>query len=530
MINIENFRRDEIPFFNEKDYINERNNNKLSLRKIKNNSQIQKKRDYILIHNKQNNNIDKDLQFRVINFDSSYNIIENYLNSNNLDLISYSFQEIYIYFSMNCPSIKEQKKIIETKFLYSIYKFGNKFIDEKNLIDLSIILNILINIQPKEEGNNEFTKDIYSKDFLEFFNKCLNLTKELDNDRQKADIYRQIVSILNMMAYYHDDNIYDLNLIILRSQVFRNILDYYYTNNSCYVEDLQNLLKLINFTVDFSNQEDKLCNDDKNIINNCLKLLARELYSGGNKVDLLSLIFDALFHLSLLDDEYNCCEKLIEEGVPLKILKMKFNNFNLTKDYLNMIKNSMRILANILTTSDKNCQILYSNNIIDFYNNVLEKFDDNINIVKAILFGIYNISIGSKYEIIKLSNIWQEKNIQTYLNYNDEIKIQYIKIINNLLRKNDKEFIKFIYDSNILKYLIYTFIHLNIGKKCCFKILEIIDQYLCSFKKESKSTEEYVLIYNLFKDLFYSSEKVILLAAEAQNIQIIEKRIKENYE
>ena len=168
---------------------------------------------------------------------------------------------------------------------------------------MSIILNILINIQPKEEGNNEFTKDIYSKDFLEFFNKCLNLTKELDNDRQKADIYRQIVAILNMMAYYHDDNIYDLNLIILRSQVFRNILDYYYTNNSCYVEDLQNLLKLINFTVDFSNQEDKLCNDDKNIINNCLNLLARELYSGGNKVDLLSLIFDALFHLSLLDDE-----------------------------------------------------------------------------------------------------------------------------------------------------------------------------------------------------------------------------------
>ena len=118
MINIENFRRDEIPFFNEKDYINERNNNKLSLRKIKNNSQIQKKRDYILIHMKQNNNIDKDLQFRVINFDSSYNIIENYLNSNNLDLISYCFQEIYIYFIMNCPSIKEQKKIIETKFLY----------------------------------------------------------------------------------------------------------------------------------------------------------------------------------------------------------------------------------------------------------------------------------------------------------------------------------------------------------------------------------------------------------------------------
>ena len=266
------------------------------------------------------------------------------------------------------------------------------------------------------------------------------------------------------------------------------------------------------------------------VINNCLKLLARELYSGGNKVDLLSLIFEALFHLSLLDDEYDCCEKLIEEGVPLKILKMKFNNFNLTKDYLNMIKNSMRILANILTTSDKNCQILYSNNIIDFYNNVLEKFDDNINIVRAILFGIYNISIGSKYEIIKLSNIWQEKNIQTYLNYNDEIKIQYIKIINKLLRKNDKEFIKFIYNSKIFEYLIYTFIHLNIGKKCCFKILEIIDQYLYGFKKESKETEEYVLIYNLFKDLFYSSEKVILLAAEAQNIQIIEKRIKENYE
>ena len=239
------------------------------------------------------------------------------------------------------------------------------------------------------------------------------MVKESDKE-EKDKIYKQIVSILNMMAFYHDDDVYDLNLIFLRSPVFKNILEYYQTNNSNNENDFKEFLKLITFTVNLSDSESNLCKDDKIILDNCLVILAKELYGGGNKEELLSLIYEGLFHLSLLEGEYDCCQKLIDEGVAVKILKLKSNKFKLTPDYLKIIRFSMRILANILTMTDKNCQVLYASNIIDFYNNILEKFDNDKNVVRAILYGIKNISIGSNYEIIKSCNIWQEKNIQLY--------------------------------------------------------------------------------------------------------------------
>ena len=106
-------------------------------------------------------------------------------------------------------------------------------------------------------------------------------------------------------------------------------------------------------------------------------ILAKELYGGGNKEELLSLIYEGLFHLSLLEGEYDCCQKLIDEGVAVKILKLKSNKFKLTPDYLKIIRFSMRILANILTMTDKNCQVLYASNIIDFYNNILSFHSKN---------------------------------------------------------------------------------------------------------------------------------------------------------
>ena len=131
------------------------------------------------------------------------------------------------------------------------------------------------------------------------------------------------------------------------------------------------------------------------------------------------IIYEGLFYLSVLEGEYDYCEKLIEEGVAVKILKLKSNKFKLTPDYLKIIRFSMRILANILTVTDKNCKILYDSNIIDFYNNILEKFDNDKNVVRAILYGIKNISIGSNYEIIKSCNkdVYLKiiKNINIYI-------------------------------------------------------------------------------------------------------------------
>ena len=149
MIDIERKRKfEEVPI-NSKDYINDLIENKLSLRKQNNNKLIQKKRNYLQFHLERNHNskISAEQQFQIVKFDKSFNIISNYLNSNNPDLIEYCLMEIDNYFNFYCPDFNEQKKIIETKFLTILLYFGNKYIEEKNKSNLEIILRLLINIQ-----------------------------------------------------------------------------------------------------------------------------------------------------------------------------------------------------------------------------------------------------------------------------------------------------------------------------------------------------------------------------------------------
>ena len=92
-------------------YIDNLNENKLSLRKNKNARKILRKRKYKEDHLKFNNEISKEFQFQISGFDLSFNIIISYLNSNNPDLISYCLREISIYFNSNFPNINEQKTI-----------------------------------------------------------------------------------------------------------------------------------------------------------------------------------------------------------------------------------------------------------------------------------------------------------------------------------------------------------------------------------------------------------------------------------
>ena len=75
-----------------------------------------------------------------------------------------------------------------------------------------------------------------------------------------------------------------------------------------------------------------------------------------------------------------------------------------------------------------------------------------------------------------------------------------------------------------------VFVASNLGKFICFKILKLIDYYLKSFKKNAKEINEYLIIYNQFKDLFSNCEKIIVLREENNAISEIEKRIADNYE
>ena len=532
VIDNQNQRKYDEEQINSKEYINDLNQNKISLRKFKNNVLLKRKREYLRLHfeEKTNQKISKEQQFNIINFDKSFNIINMYLASNNPDLIEYCLIEICNYFQIYFPKINEQKKIKETKFLNTLLYFGNKFINEKNDTNLSYILTIIINIQYFEERKYNYTEDLYSEEYFRFYNNCILYAENSRNNEYRSLIYKKIVMIFNVMAFNDNCPNYDLNLLLLRSTSFLNILNYFEEKNIKDFEEIKSIIELITFVVGLCDDENTILKkDDIKMIDKCLNILISELYN-NSKEEILVKIYEGIRNISDMDDEYKLNKKIINEGVTLKILKMKFNNINPTENYIKIIQYCMMILANNLTSSDKSCQIIYDQNIIDYYNNILEKFDDNKKIVKYILSGLANISIGSKKEIIKYSIIWQEQRIIKYLSFNDEIVHKMIKIVKYFLYNASFESIQFIFNSNVLKYFMDLFVAGNIGRFISWKILCIIDNYLKLFKSELKETKEYLLIFNQYKDIFTNCEKVLLLRMENNDISDIEERIKNNYE
>ena len=532
MIDNQNQRKYDEEQINSKEYINDLNQNKISLRKFKNNVLLKRKREYLRLHfeEKTNQKISKEQQFNIINFDKSFNIINMYLASNNPDLIEYCLIEICNYFQIYFPKINEQKKIKETKFLNTLLYFGNKFINEKNDTNLSYILTIIINIQYFEERNYNYTEDLYSEEYFRFYNNCILYAENSRNNEYRSLIYKKIVMIFNVMAFNDNCPNYDLNLLLLRSTSFLNILNYFEEKNIKDFEEIKSIIELITFVVGLCDDENTILKkDDIKMIDKCLNILISELYN-NSKEEILVKIYEGIRNISDMDDEYKLNKKIINEGVTLKILKMKFNNINPTENYIKIIQYCMMILANNLTSSDKSCQIIYDQNIIDYYNNILEKFDDNKKIVKYILSGLANISIGSNKEIIKYSIIWQEQRIIKYLSFNDEIVHKMIKIVKYFLYNASFESIQFIFNTNVLKYFMDLFVAGNIGRFISWKILCIIDNYLKLFKSGLKETKEYLLIFNQYKDIFTNCEKVLLLRMENNDISDIEERIKNNYE
>ena len=105
---------------NSHELIEEKNKNKLTLRKKKLNKEIQNKRmqnlDRLQLNSKIN--INPELKFKINKFEDSFKQIFSYLNSNNSDLISYALNELRIYLTFNDINIKSQNLIVEYKFLY----------------------------------------------------------------------------------------------------------------------------------------------------------------------------------------------------------------------------------------------------------------------------------------------------------------------------------------------------------------------------------------------------------------------------
>ena len=481
---------------NSHELIEEKNKNKLTLRKKKLNKEIQNKRMENLNRLQLNSkiNINPELKFKINKFEDSFKQVFSYLNSNNGDLISYALNELRIYLTFNDINIKSQNLIVENKFLYILLNLGHKFIELKNKNDLKQILWILINIQVFNEGSKDYLQILYTNEYFKFYYDCLIF----EGDYFLYDILNMIENLII--------NDYNINLKLLRSDVFSSILDWLQNQTIIDSDIIEISLKIIAFAVDLSDQESLLNEADIKIIDNCFNLLVKYVF-GSNSENELSWIYRGLFNISSLDDEYKFNKRIIYEGVTTKILKLKFKNLKINKDVINIVDYALRIIANNLTCTDTNCEIIYNLNIIDYYNNILEIFDDNYNIVRDILSGLANISAGSKRTEILRSSIWEEKYIRQYCNKSEEFIIEYIKITKFLIYNADNEILKFIYNSKIIHYLIDLFNTNNLSELICRKIIELIDNYLKKFNTNQKESEEYIIIYQKFKDLSNFSNK-----------------------
>lgn len=466
------------------------NNQKVSLRLAKNNLKIKLKRKIIIEQSKfEYNNVPKEFQIQIYKFETSYNAIITTLKSNNNILISYCLNQLVIYFKYNEPNINEQKLIIEGHFFEILLKLGNIFLYNKNENDLILIIWILMNIQIHNEGNNNYLKILYSDKFLEFYNICFT---QSDSD--------EIINLIIVLLTYIIKINKEINLIILKSHVFSSII-YYILNKDPDMEPIENSLELFIscLNLSFNNELTELGQKEINIINDIIIILKKELFTSNNE-KLEKLIYEGLYIISKIDNKYKFNEKMVKEGIPQNILNINFENYDL------LIK-GLKLLTNILTVSDKECKIIIDKNIINYYNDVLDIYDNDPKIVYIILSGILNICNSKFRNIIKESIIWSRKKIEKYFNMYDNIKLKFIKIIKYIIINGTYSNLLFIYNLNILEYFIYLLASFNLGDKVTSKIIKLINIYLNEFNDSEKKNIEYYTIFYKFQDLNKLSHK-----------------------
>ncbi len=462
------------------------NQQKITLRSKKNNLKLIMKRKNKLEQIKYDfDNIKGDNQFHIYNFESSFNAIISFLNSSDKNLVNYCLNELCIYFKYNEPNFIEQKMIAERQFFEILLNLGNNFLNEKSENNLILIIWILINIQIHSEGNDDYLSMIYNDKYFDFYNQCYNKSGS-------DEIMNEIILLLTYMTKICDD----INIKILQSKVFDSVINCA-LNKKQDMDTTEMIIQLIANCLKISNNYE-LHENEIDIINNCIIILKNELNNNGN-AKIQKLCYEGLYKISKINNKYKFNENLIKEEIPLQIMNLKLNTNNTILLY------ALKIFGNILTVPDKYCKIIYEKKIIEFYNNILNKFDNDSKVVNIILNCIFNISVSKYRNIIKSSIIWTDEKIQKYFNMNDKIKIIFIKIVKYMIINGA---LIFIYNTKILEYLIYLLSNCNLSEKVSIKILKVVDKYLKKFNNFEKDNIEYYIIYNKFKDLFNSSEKI----------------------
>ena len=472
---------------NSKIYLEDLTEQKLSLRTHRISKMLQIKRKNILEQTKSSLDIlDKFQQFQIYKFSTSYGRITSYLNSSDGIKINYILNQLNAYFKYNEPDITEQKIIIEGQFLEILLNLGNIFLkDEKDEENIILIIWIFINIQIYKEGNGDYLKELYSQKFLEFYNNCFIYS-------HSEEIMNEIILLLYHMNKNNDEINEEINIKILKSKVFESILNFS-LNVDKDLELIESIIKLIISCFNISEKE-KLNENEINIIDKCLIILKKE--SEIDYENILLLCFKGFFLLSKLNDKYKFNEKMITLKIPELIIE---NN----KNKRQILLYALKTLSNILTVCDDDLEKLNMKEILNYYNSILLKFDEDEKLVYIILNGLYNITDSKYINLIKSCIIWKDEKIQKYFNMNENVQIIFIKIIKYIINMGNNCSLKFIYETKVLEYLIYLMSNSLFDKKMMRKISKLIDNYLSRFNKETKNDIECVIIFNKFINWIY---------------------------
>lgn len=470
--------------FNPKIEIEYKNKIKIELRKKDNLNSLMKYRKININVNKVNSKtkINQEYQFKIINLEDSYKQVFLYLNSKNKDFISYSLNQLRIYFSYNNINKKEQKLILDNNLFDILLNLGDECVNNKEIDILNQILWILINIQISDKRDNYIFTILYTEEYFAFYNICI--TKIND-----GEIYTKILMILINLIGNNSIN----NIDILKSDVFASILNYYKTQSIIEINDKKLLLKIICFALNLVNYNHLLNEKEINIIKKCYNLLFFETL-GEKKVELLYEVYEGIFNITNIDKIYKFNEIIINDRLPIKFMKIQLDDSILIEKILRIINNNLNASADFYNIIDNNI-------LIGYYNNVLLKFSNNYEIIQHVLSGLSKIAEGGYKNAIKFSIIWEEKNYRKYCDLNDEIKLYYLKIIYDLSFINNDDIFECIINSNILNYFISIFKLGQPNKEISDKIIKILIIYIDKFKQLNYK-QEYKFLCENIEELF----------------------------
>ena len=227
-------------------------------------------------------------------------------------------------------------------------------------------------------------------------------------------------------------------------------------------------------------------------------ILKNESTKGNEKIQ--KLCYQGLYNISKINDEYEFNQTMIKEGIPKLILQI--NNKNI-------LLYSLKTLSNILTVPDEDLDEINLEEIITFYNAILNLYIDDDKLVFVILNGIYNITNSKYINKVKSCIIWNHEMIQKIFNKNQEIQLLFIKIIKYMINIGSDRSLKFLYNTKILEYLIYLLSKPSNDKKIIAKILKLVDNYLSRFMSGDKANAHYIVIFNKFKDFLFCFNDLI---------------------